>query len=72
MVKINTDAFKEVSQTASLNHDNTKFEVEEVRKNTSVYDIPIVWINAMKKHKFNVSSYIKQALFEKLRNDGLL
>ncbi len=70
MVKINSDAFKKVSQTANLNHETN--DSESVRKNTSVYDIPLLWINAIKKNKISVSSYIKQALFEKLRRDGML
>jgi hypothetical protein len=71
MVKINTEAFDKVSQGANLNHD-TQSATQEVRKNTPVYNIPLDWINAIKKNNVAVSSYVKQALFEKLKRDGMI
>lgn len=37
-----------------------------------VYDIPKAWIKAIKKNRMTASSYLKQALREKLQRDGML
>ena len=67
-MKINQAAFEQLSESANLSH--VKNEDTSVRRNTSVYDIPMSWINAIKKNNVSVSSFIKQAIFEKLKRDG--
>lgn len=71
MAKINIDAFNKVSENANLSQSEKDTNIE-VRRNTSVYDIPMVWIKAIKKNNVSVSSYIKQAIIEKLTRDGML
>ena len=71
MAKINTEAFNRVSENANLSQTNKKAN-DEVRRNTSVYDIPMIWIDAIKKNNVSVSSYIKQAIIEKLTRDSAL
>lgn len=71
MAKINTEAFNQISENANLTQSNQKINLE-VRRNTSVYDIPLVWIDAIKKNNVSVSSYIKQAIIEKLTRDKAL
>jgi hypothetical protein len=70
MAKINTEAFEQVSQNANLSHE--KIDVEDVVKNTPVYNIPRAWINELKKNKMSVSGYLKQALYEKMKRDEML
>jgi hypothetical protein len=73
MVKINTEAFEQVSKNANLSHEsNDVTTATEVVKNTPVYNIPRTWIDQLKKNKMSVSGYLKQALYEKMKRDEML
>ncbi len=69
MVKINETIFNEVSEKASLKEQVNN---DEVQRYVMVYDVPKSWIKAIKKNKMTASSYLKQALREKLQRDGML
>jgi hypothetical protein len=69
MAKIDESIFEAVSNKASLKEQTTN---EEIQRYVMVYDIPKSWINAIKKEKMKASSYLKQALREKLQRDGML
>lgn len=69
MVKINETIFNEVSEKASLKEQANN---DEVQRYVMVYDVPKSWIKAIKKNKMTASSYLKQALREKLQRDGML
>lgn len=71
MAKINTDAFNQLSKSAGLSHEASNNETA-TRKNTSIYDIPLTWIEIIKKEPISLSSYVKVALQEKLKRDGLI
>ena len=51
---------------SKLNTDNGNKQEDnsDTVRNTSVYEIPRAWIDAVKKNKIGISSYIKQAMFE--------
>jgi hypothetical protein len=69
-IKIDQDAFDKISGSANLK--NKQDDNSETVRNTSVYEIPRAWIDAIKNNKISVSSYIKQAMFEKLKRDGMV
>jgi hypothetical protein len=71
MAKINTNAFNQLSKSAGLSHEPITGETA-TRKNTSIYDIPTAWIDIIKKEPISLSSYVKVALQEKLKRDGLI
>jgi hypothetical protein len=73
MAKINEDVFNAVSDKASL--QATKKEVienDEIQRYVMVYDVPKSWIQVIKKNRMTASSYLKQALREKLQRDNML
>ena len=69
-IKIDQDAFDKIRGNANL--QNKQEDNSDTVRNTSVYEIPRAWIDAVKKNKIGVSSYIKQAMFEKLKRDGMI
>lgn len=70
MLKINEDVFNSVADSASL-QDKSKLS-DEIQRYVMVYDVPKNWINQLKKNKFKSSQYFKQAVFEKMKRDGIL
>lgn len=70
MAKINENIFNAVSDKAALKEVVT--DENEVQRYVMVYDIPKAWIRAIKKNRMTASSYLKQALREKLQRDGML
>lgn len=69
MAKINEDVFNEVRGKATLKEST---EDSEIQRYVMVYDVPKTWIKAIKKNRMTASSYLKQALWEKLQRDGML
>ena len=69
MAIINEDAFDEVSAKAQLKDKNTN---QEIQRYVMVYDVPKIWIQALKDHKLKSSQYFKQAVLEKLQRDKML
>jgi ABC-type branched-subunit amino acid transport system substrate-binding protein len=69
MAIINEDAFDEVSAKAQLKDKNTN---QEIQRYVMVYDVPKIWIQALKDNKLKSSQYFKQAVLEKLQRDKML
>lgn len=69
MAKINEDVYNSVSEKASLKE---KTDDNETQRYVMVYDVPKSWIQSIKKNKMTASSYLKQALREKLQRDNML
>ena len=69
MAIINQDAFDEVSAKAQLKDKNTN---QEIQRYVMVYDVPKIWIQALKDNKLKSSQYFKQAVLEKLQRDKML
>ena len=75
MAIINEDAFNEVSDKANLQSvkkDSKNQTSDEIQRYVMVYDVPKSWINMIRKNKMTASSYLKQALREKLQRDNML
>jgi beta-xylosidase len=70
MAKINENVFNAVSEKAALKE--VKNNDDEIQKYVMVYDVPKSWIQSIKKNRMTASSYLKQALREKLQRDGML
>jgi hypothetical protein len=70
MAKINENIFNAVSDKAALKEVIT--DENEVQRYVMVYDVPRSWIKSIKKNRMTASSYLKQALREKLQRDGML
>jgi hypothetical protein len=70
MAKIDENIFNSVSKKASLK-DTAQIN-DDVQRYVMVYDVPKAWIQAIKKNRMTASSYLKQALREKLQRDGML
>lgn len=70
MAKINETVFNAVSEKAALKE--VKQVDDEVQRYVMVYDVPKSWIQSIKKNRMTASSYLKQALREKLQRDGML
>ena len=71
MVKINQAAFEQLQESANMIQNSTQ-DSEDTLKRIPVYNIPKNWIDVLKKNRITASSYIKQALFEKLNRDGFI
>ena len=71
MVKINEDIFNSVNEKAFLK-EQIQVDENQTQRYVMVYDVPKAWINAIKKNRMTTSSYVKQALREKLQRDGML
>lgn len=71
MVKINQAAFEQLQESANM-IQNSAQDSEDTLKRIPVYNIPKSWIDVLKKNRITASSYIKQALFEKLNRDGFI
>ncbi len=41
-------------------------------KNITVYSVPSEWIEILKQNHLKLSSFAKQAMFEKMKRDGLI
>lgn len=73
MAKINEDIFNAVSDKANLQSVKKESEFDnEIQRYVMVYDVPKSWIRMIKKNKMTASSYLKQALREKLQRDNML
>ena len=74
MAKINEDIFNAVGDKANLQVAKTAPDncIDEVQRYVMVYDVPKQWVVSIRKNKMTVSSYVKQALREKLQRDNML
>lgn len=73
MVKINENAFEEVSAKAQLKDNSNKDRLDqEIQRYVMVYDVPKSWIQALKDNKLKSSQYFKQAVLEKLQRDKMI
>ena len=75
MAQIDETAAEQAVGGAALKEGDTKptNEVQELQKQTIVYDIPKEWIRLIKSGAAaTTSGYMKQALREKLVRDGHL
>ena len=73
MAKVDETLFETATSTADLK-TNTKSNTLNKTKIVSVYDVPLDWIDLVntKTAIKSMSSYVRQALYEKLMRDGLL
>lgn len=74
MGRIDEEMFNNATQSANLK-SNKKEQIEETQRESSVYDVPKMWLEAIKSNKMGVrsfSGYAKIAIYEKLINDGLI
>jgi len=73
MAKVDETLFETATSTADLKI-NTKPITPNKTKIVSVYDVPLDWIDLVntKTAIKSMSSYVRQALYEKLIRDGLL
>lgn len=73
MAKVDETLFETATSTADLKI-NTKSVTQNKTKIVSVYDVPLDWIDLVntKTAIKSMSSYVRQALYEKLIRDGLL
>jgi hypothetical protein len=75
MAKINETNFQRATRGAELK-TKSKTADDELQRYIAVYDVPKLWIRAIKSNKKNplnnTSAYTKQALLEKLERDGLI
>lgn len=74
MGRIDEEIFENATQSANLK-SNKKEMSEETQRESSVYDVPKVWIQAIKSNKIgcrSFSGYAKVAIYEKLIKDGFL
>lgn len=69
MAIINEEAFDEVSSKAQLKDKSIN---QDIQRYVMVYDVPKMWIQALKDHKLKSSQYFKQAVLEKLQRDKML
>jgi hypothetical protein len=72
MAKINEDVFNAVSDKATLQSIKKDSDNDEIQRYVMVYDVPKSWIQMIKKNRMTASSYLKQALREKLQRDNML
>lgn len=73
MAKIDENVFEEVSSKAHLK-DNSIQDIssQDIQRYVMVYDVPKLWIDALKKNKLKSSQYFKQAVLEKLQRDNMI
>lgn len=73
MAKINEAMFEEATKTAGLK-SNTETSKKDTQRYIAVYDVPKVWIDAVKRNGGikTMSAFARQAILEKLERDGLL
>lgn len=73
MAKINEEMFEKATQSAGLK-SNMKTPSHETQRYVAVYDVPKVWIEAVKRNGGikTMSAFARQAILEKLERDGLL
>jgi ABC-type branched-subunit amino acid transport system substrate-binding protein len=69
MAIINEEAFDEVSSKAQLKDKSIN---QDIQRYVMVYDVPKVWIQALKENKLKSSQYFKQAVLEKLQRDKMI
>lgn len=69
MAIINEEAFDEVSSKAQLKDKGIE---QDIQRYVMVYDVPKVWIQALKDNKLKSSQYFKQAVLEKLQRDKMI
>lgn len=73
MAKINEEMFENATQKAGLK-SNMKAPNNETQRYIAVYDVPKVWIEAVKRNGGikTMSAFARQAILEKLERDGLI
>lgn len=73
MAKVDETLFKTATANADLKINTKSSEPTKV-KIVSVYDVPLEWIDLVstKTAIKSMSSYVRQALYEKLIRDGIL
>lgn len=71
MAKVDEQLFNSATSAAELKSNK---KVITGGKIVSVYDVPLIWIEAVKTKTGikSMSSFARQALLEKLERDGLL